>query len=136
MAVVFRIDVDGNVNSAVKLRSLPKDIVKQVQNDLQGKVGQQLQKNIKTGMPVSNRSKQHMRTSNSLTVAMPKGLGTYRNYAITVKPTDTFWYMKFPNNGSGTSRNNKPKQFFQIGLKRSSSLINSTIQRAISKSIE
>lgn len=135
MGVIFRLEVDGNVNAVYKLRSLPKDVASQVQNDLKGKVGQTVQKNIKMGMPVSNRSKQHAKMSNSLQVQMQKGIGSYRNYGIKVLPTDAFWYVKFPNNGTGTSRNNKPKQFFQIGLKRSTSLINSTIQRAISKSI-
>lgn len=136
MARIFRLDIDGNVNAVYKLRTIPKNIVSDVQNDLKGKTGETVKKNIKMGMPVSKRSKQHMKTSNSLVVAMQKGVGSYRNYGITVKPTDTFWYMKFPNNGTGTSRNNKPKQFTQIGLQRSKSLINATIERAISKNLQ
>lgn len=135
MAKIFRLDIDGNVNAVYKLRSIPQNIVKDVNSQLKSDVGEKVKRNVKMGMPVSKRSKQHMKTSNSLVVAMQKGIGSYRNYGITIKPTDTFWYMKFPNNGSGTSRINKPKQFVQIGLQRSTSIVNATISRAISKNL-
>lgn len=133
MAQIVRLDIDGNVNAVAKLRKLTPDIVSDIKDELKGTQGQKIIKNVKSGMPVSKRKKQHMKTSDSLVLKMQKGYGSYRNFGIVIKPKDQFWYMKFPNNGSGTSRNNKPKQFVQIGLQHSKSGINAMVTRAIAK---
>lgn len=135
MSRTFRVEIDGNVNVAVKLRSIADDARDAVVNDLntQGKV--YVEKQIKSLMPVSQKSKQHAKYSDSLEVMTMGGRRGYRNLGFYMKPVGNFWYIKFPNNGSGTSRNNPPQQFMQKGVNRSISKINQIIDSAVSKAI-
>lgn len=133
MAGIFRVYTDGNVNTDIKLRTLTPKIMEDVKSELMGSLGEKVKKNIKSGMPKSDRNKQHAKTADSILLKMTKGKGTYRNFVISITPKGKFWYLKFPNNGTGTNRNNQPKRFFQIGIQHSKSGINAAIARAIAK---
>lgn len=135
MSRTFRVEIDGNVNVAIKLRAIADEARDNVVNDLnsQGKV--YVEKQIKALMPVSQKSKQHAKYSDSLKVMTMGGRRGYRNLGFYMNPTANFWYIKFPNNGSGTNRNNPPQQFMQKGVFRSVGKINQIIDSAVRKSL-
>lgn len=128
---IYRVDIDGNVNVAVKLRTIPKEVSKNVQQELMtyGKV--EVDKNIKSLMPVSKKSKQHAKYSNAFEVTVAAGQGGFRNLGFYMRPTSEFWYVKFPNNGTGTSKKNAPQNFVQRGVYKSYDKINSLINKAV-----
>lgn len=131
---VFRIDVDGNVNAAFKLRAMPKELGEAIQKDIQTTVAPTVIKNIKSGMPVSNRTNvPHMKTGDSLKIKMLSRHQGFRNYGIYVAPKGHYWYMKFPNNGTSTSASKGARPFFEIGMRKSQSIVNATIARAVAK---
>ena len=134
LAGIYRLDINGNAESVFKLKQMPKDIADTANKELKGVTGMKVMRNVKTGMPVSKRTKTHMKTADSLQLKMQKGVGSYRNFGVLVAPTKQYWYMKFPNNGTSTSSRKGARRFVQIGLTKSKSLINATIQRAVSKS--
>ena len=117
LAGIYRLDINGNAEAVFKLKQMPKDIADAANKELKGV----------TGMKV-------MRNADSLQLKLQKGVGSYRNFGVLVAPTKQYWYMKFPNNGTSTSSRKGARRFVQIGLTKSKSLINATIQRAVSKS--
>lgn len=135
MGKTFKVEVDGNVNVAIKLRKISEKARDNVVQDLNttGKV--YVEKQIKALMPVSKKAKQHAKYSNSLEAVTMGGRRGFRNLGFYMQPVGNFWYIKFPNNGSGTSRNNSPQQFVQKGAFRSVAKINSIIDQAVSRSL-
>lgn len=119
MAGIYRVDVDGNVNAAIKLKAVPKNIGDALRRDLKGKAAPLVEDNIKRGMPVSPRTTNHMKYANSLKVFTMGGYKGFRNIGFYIQPDKNYWYMKFPNNGTGTNRANAPKFFVQSGLSQS-----------------
>lgn len=135
MSRTFRVEVDGNINAAIKLRKIADEAKDNVVNTLntQGKV--YVEKQIKALMPVSKKAKQHAKYSDSLQVMTMGGRRGFRNLGFYMQPAGSFWYLKFPNNGSGTSRNNTPLQFMQRGIYSSVGYINNLIDQAVTKAL-
>lgn len=133
MAGIYRVEVDGNVNAAVKLRSVPKNIGDALKSQLTSQVAPQVEANIKRGMPVSPRTTNHMKYADSLKVFTMGGRKGFKNIGFYIQPDKNYWYMKFPNNGSGTNRNNAPLFFMQSGLSQSVPLIKRTIEAIVAK---
>lgn len=131
MAGIYRVDVDGNVNAAVKLRKVPENIATALKRDLTSQVAPVVEANIKRGMPVSPRTTNHMKYANSLKTFTVGGRHGFRNIGFYIQPQKDYWYMKFPNNGSGTSRGNAPLNFVQSGLSMSMPLIKRTIAQIV-----
>lgn len=135
MGRTYKIEVDGNVNVAIKLRSISEKARDNVVNDLNTTGKLYVEKQIKALMPVSTKSKQHAKYSDSLQAVTMGGRRGFRNLGFYMQPVGNFWYLKFPNNGSGTSRNNPPQQFVQKGAYRSVAKINSIIDAAVGRSL-
>lgn len=133
MAGIYRVEVNGNVNAAVKLRRVPDEIGQALKRDLTAQVAPQVEANIKRGMPVSPRTTNHMKYANSLKAFTVGGRKGFRNIGFYVQPQKDFWYMKFTNNGSGTSRGNSPLNFVQSGLSATMPTIKRTIDAIVSK---
>lgn len=133
MAGIYRVEVDGNVNAAVKLRKVPENIGNALKRDLTSQVAPLVEANIKRGMPVSPRTNSHMRYADSLKTFTVGGRKGFRNIGFYIQPQKNFWYMKFTNNGSGTSRGKKPLNFVQSGLSASMPTIKRTIDNIVSK---
>lgn len=133
MAGIYRVEVDGNVNVAVKLRKVPENIGNALKDELTPRVAPQLEENVKRRMPVSPRSTSHMKYANSLKAFTVGGRKGFRNIGFYVQPQKDFWYMKFTNNGSGTSRGKTPLNFMQSGLSQTMPVIKRTIDDIVSK---
>lgn len=129
--MAIKIVIDGNVNVAFKLSKYPQNLKNQLMANLNKNGAPMVRRNIKKGMPVSKRSKVHAKSANSLEVKAIGGKAGYRNVGFYIQPRSDFWYIKFPNNGSGTSRGNKPKQFVQRGIKASTSGINKIVSQTV-----
>lgn len=134
MAGIYRVEVDGNVNAAVKLRAVPKNIETALKSQLTSKVAPLVENNIKARMPVSPRTNTHMKYANSLKAFTVGGAKGFRNIGFYIQPEKNFWYMKFTNNGSGTSRGKGALNFVQGGLSQSVPMIKSTINQIVEKS--
>lgn len=130
----IKTEINGNLDVAMKFSKYPPKLSKQMQEALQKQGAPIVRRNIKKGIPVSKRSKVHAKNANSLTVEAIGGRRGYRNIGFYIRPKDQFWYMKFPNNGSGTSRNNTPKQFFQRGVKQSTNSIYRIVNQVVKNS--
>lgn len=135
MGRTYKVEVDGNVNVAIKLRAISEKARDNVVNDLNTTGKLYVEKQIKALMPVSTKSKQHAKYSDSLQAVTMGGRRGFRNLGFYMQPVGNFWYLKFPNNGSGTSRNNPPQQFVQKGAYRSVAKINSIIDAAVGRSL-
>ena len=135
MAGIYRVDVDGNVNAAIKFRKMPENIGNALKSQLKAQIAPQVEANIKRGMPVSPRTNSHMKYANSLKVFTMGGYKGFRNVGFYIQPQKDWWYMKFPNNGSGTSRGKGGKFFMQSGLSQSVPLIKRTIDAIVSKEL-
>lgn len=135
MSKTFRVDINGNLEAAVKFRTIADKAKDNVVSDLntQGKVI--VEQNIKSLMPVSKKAKQHAKYADSLKVMTMGGRRGFRNLGFYIQPNGSFWYLKFPNNGSGTSRSRTPQQFMQNGLYRSITKINAIVDNAVSKAL-
>lgn len=136
MAGIYRVEVDGNVNAAVKLRAVPTNVAKDLTSKLTKQVAPLVEKNIKKGMPVSSKTTTHMKYANSLKTFTVGGAKGFRNIGFYIQPQKDFWYMKFTNNGSGTSRKRTPLFFVQSGLSASMPTIKRAIDEIVSKSIK
>lgn len=135
MGIIYRPETNLNANTMLKLRKIPDDVTKNVQNVLNTQGKTILDKAIKQGMPVSNRAKQHAKYSDSLAVFTRGGVKGYRNLGFYMQPNGKFWYIKFPNNGSGQSRNNPPMQFVEGGFYASIGKLEALINNAIKGSL-
>lgn len=129
--MAVRIQIDGNANVAFKLSKYPQKLSSELVKNLNSQGAPLVRRNIKRGIPVSKRNKQHAKNVNSLVVKAITGRGGYRNVGFYIQPAPKFWYLKFPNNGSGTSRRNLPKQFFQKGVKASTNGINRIVSQTV-----
>lgn len=136
MGVIYRPETNLNANTMLKLRKIPDDVKENVQDTLNTRGKTTLDTAIKAGMPVSNRSKQHAKFSDSLEVFTRGGVKGYRNIGFYMAPRGKFWYIKFPNNGSGQSRNNPPQQFVEKGFYSSIGKLEAMINQAIKKGVK
>lgn len=135
MGVIYRPETNLNANTMLKLRKLPDDVSDNVRDVLNTQGKTILDKAIKAKMPVSNRQKQHAKYSDSLQVFTRGGVKGYRNLGFYMQPAGKFWYIKFPNNGTGQSRNHPPMNFVENGFYASigkfEALINSAVKKAL-----
>ena len=129
--MAVKIHIDGNTNVAFKMSKYPQNLKNQLINNLNKQGAPMVRRNIKKGMPVSNRAKVHAKSANSLEVKAIGGKAGYRNVGFYIQPRSDYWYIKFPNNGTGTSKGKKAKQFVQRGVKASTSGINKIVSQTI-----
>lgn len=129
--MAIRVVVDGNVNVAFKLSKYPQELRNDLITNLNKQGAPIVRRNIKRGMPVSSRAKVHAKSANSLEVKAMGGRGGYRNVGFYIQPKSDYWYLKFPNNGTGTSNGKRPKQFFQRGVRASTAGINRIVTNTI-----
>lgn len=135
MGVIYRPETNLNANTMLKLRKLPEDVTDNVKTALDTYGKTVLDKAIKTGMPVSKEAKQHAKYSDSLQVFTRGGVKGFRNLGFYMQPASKFWYIKFPNNGTGQSRNNAPLNFVENGFYASIGKLESLINQAIKKGV-
>lgn len=135
MGIIYRPETNLNANTMLKLRKIPDDAVKNVQTALQTQGVTLLNQAIKAKMPVSKAPKQHAKYSDSLDVFTRGGVKGYRNLGFYMQPNGKFWYIKFPNNGTGQSRNNSPIRFVENGFFASISKFETLINNAMKKSL-
>ena len=135
MGVIFRPETNLNANTMLKLRKLPTDVTKEVKTglDVYGKTI--LDKAIKSKMPVSNVQKQHAKYSDSLQTFTRGGYKGFRNLGFYMQPSKQFWYIKFPNNGTGQSRNNPPMNFVENGFYASIGKLEAIINKAVKNGV-
>lgn len=78
---------------------------------------------IKDYMPVSNRNKNHAKTSNSID-------SISYNLALVIKTKSKFNYLYFPQTGEGTSKGKNPNDFMEKGInKEYDNVINGMLDR-------
>lgn len=129
--MAINIQINGNGAVAFKLSKYPQQLKDDLVNNLNKQGAPIVRRNIKRGMPVSNKTSTHMKNANSLEVRALGNKGGYRNIGFYIQPHENFWYMKFTNNGSGTSRGKQARQFIQRGVKASTSSINRIVSQTI-----
>lgn len=135
MGVIFRPETNLNGATFLKLRKLPKDVTQEVRQGLDTYGKTVLDKAIKSKMPVSDVAKQHAKYSDSLQTFTRGGYKGFRNLGFYMQPSKQFWYIKFPNNGSGQSRNNAPMNFIENGFYASIGKLESIINKAVSNGV-
>lgn len=88
-----------------------------------------LLKNMEIGIPVSQKTGQGVRHA--------KGSNPYKitpiNLGLRIRPKTAFEYLKYPDLGIGTSKNNEPDEFMEKGLEQSVPAIQNQLIDAFDK---
>ncbi|MBP3951127.1 hypothetical protein [Bacillus suaedae] len=126
MTVRFEFDYKELSALEDKLRKLP-DNVEKIINDVLHKTGIELvTDSIIERMPLSDKKKKHAKTSKPFR-------SEKFNLGFEIKPKRQFYYLVFPNDALGTSLGKNEQEFMEIGLERS---INKIVEEINAKADE
>lgn len=115
----------------------PKNFTKNVRAEMNGKGFEIVKKNVLRRMPLGAQTKKrhiHARDGNSIRRAALKGKRDYRVVGFYATFYKKYWYLKFPNEGTGQSRNNRPIKFLEKGALDSRGEIKRLVNGAIKNS--
>lgn len=123
-------DVDHLIQ---KIEQIPNRSESILNNTLRSKSAPMAINSIQPDIPISSwkgrvLKKKHARNYNSLTVK-------HGNLEFTIRPKPSFNYIKYPDLGIGTSKNNEPKQFMKKGLDQAVPGIMSDLTNAVMEEI-
>lgn len=111
----------------------PKRLNKEIRSTLNNQGFPIVKNNVIKYIPISSKNHAHARTSNSVRRMALKDRREYQmGFYLTFYKR--FWYLKFPNEGTGQSRKNKPEKFIERGRRDSlpsiQRLVNQTVKNA------
>ena len=123
----YRLDVSGFEEFQAAMAAYEGDAESIINDVLHGEAGQLIEEEIKRLMPVSGRSwagkKRAAKNAKSLTEKK-------ENLAITIKTTNAYHYLYFPDDGSSTRRHAGNQQFFKRGGEnKKQEIINRCLER-------
>lgn len=127
-----------NVDKAqAQVYGYPKKFTKNVRQEMNGKGFEIVKKNVLRGMPVSGSNRKrhiHARDGNSIRRMTLKGKRDYQVVGFYATFYKKYYYLKFPNEGTGQSRRNRPKKFLEKGALNSRGEIKRLVNGAIKSS--
>lgn len=130
---IFRVEVDGNVNASMKFRKIPEKIQDNAVKELKSVALPKIVAQVKRGIPLGikdNKLHGHARTSDSIKGVVRSNMRGFKNFGLYVYPKKDFWYIKFPNNGTGSSKGKAPLHFVQKAVYQNTNLVKSILSKA------
>lgn len=101
-------DIDKLVENISKIPNKSEQVIN---TTLKSKSAPMAMNSIQVDIPVSPKTKRHAHSNKALQVK-------YGNLEFTIRPKRSFDYIKYPDLGIGTSKNNPPKHFMKKGLQK------------------
>lgn len=128
-----------NVNETQsKVYGYPKKFSKNIKQDLNTTGFDIVKKNVMNKMPIGGRTGAknhvHAREGKSMRKASLKGKYDYRVLGFYATFYKKYWYLKFPNDGTGQSRNRRPLKFLEKGALASRKPIQKLVNDSIKNS--
>ena len=124
----------------------PKKFTKEVRQVMNTTGFETIKKEVQSRIPVSKgnknrkpsksntKTKQHAREAKVIRKAGLQGKRDYRIVGFYLTFYKNFWYLKFPNEGTGQARGNRPVKFLEKGALAARKPIQQQVNRAIKNS--
>lgn len=124
----------------------PKKFTKEVRQVMNTTGFETVKREVQTRLPVSKgnknrkasksntKTKSHAKAANPIRRAALKGSRDYKKVGFYLTFYKSYWYLKFPNEGTGQSRSNRPIKFLEKGALAARKPIQQQVNRAIKNS--